>query len=393
MGSNLSTLSSITTHVVDNMSRETMIGVLLAIPFFVQYFKQHMDAFKKDPSQVVSTLKGMSTLQYYSEQDAEIRVVKHRSLMSGIIPPPEPSSEDSIATEKISNHKSNKQAYAEVDTIPPPTEVIIKVSSTKAAEEISMEPVPVLAVEPVRRSAPCVTPEKMAPTMPAVGVELERSVPCVTPEAPSPLSTSFKSTPSKFPDTVTVMTPETSGETDMEEDTSEESSSSVSKPTCEYLESVSRSLARRARKCSHSDKVGIAQAIVELGNILLKDDAYKSAMNVFKRAEVIQKIIVDETIASVASAMKQQSDYHTKHGNLSLANLYGNMAMDLGSSPSPANLKKCMDLHYDHKPHGHVDKDFASLVRKLDRRLKRAGAEAAPLVATLKKQALVARLR
>lgn len=379
----------------NNMSRETMIGVLLAIPLFMQYFNQHMRAIKgsKNPLQVVSTLQKMSTLQYASEADSELMVMKTRSLLCGTIPILEPRSDDSVSTVQMSNHKRlTNTPHNDNDKTPmePPTEICVEMASgrvaqvtpPRAAEEASIEVVPILSVE---HSAPCVTPEPAERKAPIYAPE--RSVPCVTPDELKPMSTPSK----QFPvESISVITPETEPEEDtsIEEDTSEGSSdSSMNQTTSEYLESVARTLAKRAAKVSHNDKVGIAQAMVELGDILFKDDSHKSAMKVYKRAELVQKIIVDETIASVASAMKGQASYHKKHGNLAFSDLYGNMANELAAHATPANLQKCIKLHHDYKPHGHVDKEFASLVRKLDRRLKRAGTEAVPLVSTLKKQA------
>ena len=164
----------------------------------------------------------------------------------------------------------------------------------------------------------------------------------------------------------------------------------------DYVESVARSLAKKASHADHSDKVGIATALMELGSILANDEKNASALKVFKRAEVVQRILIDETIASVASAMDQQAKHHEKHGNHYLAHLYGNMANELKGNPSPTNLKKTIQIHQGHKVRQGFEHEncadlscdeLRKLNKKLDRRIKRASTEAMPLVQNLREQA------
>ena len=153
------------------------------------------------------------------------------------------------------------------------------------------------------------------------------------------------------------------------------------------METVARTLSKKAKTANHADQIGISEALVQLGEILMKDSKYSSSIKVLERAEHIQKAIITDTILAVASAMKKQGKWHKKHGNQNLAKIYLTTADNLKASPSATNLKKAWDVHASHKP------DTRSINRndepkemsiKVERRLKRASTEAAPLAHSLK---------
>jgi lipopolysaccharide biosynthesis regulator YciM len=154
--------------------------------------------------------------------------------------------------------------------------------------------------------------------------------------------------------------------------------------TSDYLEKVSKLLSKKAKAVPHSDKRGIADALLDLGQILFQQDKYKKALKVFQRAERVQKLVIDETLQAVASSMAHLAQHHHQAGNGVLARLYETLAMELETSPSAAVLKQSLQHHAQHRA---AQGPSPRLVHAVDRRLKRASAEAVPLVQTLKLQA------
>lgn len=326
-----------------NMTHEVMLGLALAIPFFLQYYKEAMDRY--------STKKGQHVMMGRIERhEQNVLLLKHRSLMCGTIPDLVPSSQDSVSTAVASNTAKAVQSRAPVE------DLVFVLPRMVTVEQLSDDECP---ESPLRS--------------PSTAQEI--GTPFVTEHVVSSTSVESLSMDSNdHDDYIFEKTPATS----------------VSISTKDYLESIARTLSKKARHADHADKVGIAQALVELGDILAKDVKNAAAMRVYKRAELVQRMLVEETIAAVASAMGQQAKLHKKNGNEFLARVYGNMAKELKGKPSPANLRMTIQLHHEHKlRHESCDsKELKSLNKKLDRRIKRASAEAMPLVQNLRAQAL-----
>jgi hypothetical protein len=345
MGTTLSVLSQHAFRV--HMTHETMIGLMLATPFFIRYLKETMDRYSTNTGSTVL----MERIQEY-EESSNVKLLNHRSLLTGTIPDLVPSSTDSISTAQAFNAATSVKDREPVE----PVDLFPALPKVVHIENQDAEP-PLGSPETVPQESSILRGLAQSPV--SVSFE-EEGVECIIEP-----STSLSSFEDELVNTKECL---------------------VEPSTSAYLESVARALAKKARHADHADKVGIAQALVELGGIILKDDQYQGALKVFKRAEVVQKIIIEDTISAVASAMAQQAKYHAKQGNAHLARSYGHMANELGAKPTPQILKKTIELHHNLKSRD-TDKELKSLNKKLDRRLKRASAEAMPLVQNLKTQA------
>ena len=327
-----------------NLTHEVVLGLVLAIPFFIQYYKEAVDRYSTKKGQVVMMAR-------VEEHQQKVLLLKHRSLICGTIPGLVPSSQDSVSTAVASNTakavQSRDLTKDHVFILPR----MVTVEQQQGAE---------YTLSPLKSPTP--TPTTQEKSTPAAAAEHVASVPVE--------SAYFDSTTCE---SCVLETP----------------APAASMSTKDYLESIARTLAKKARDADHADKVGIAQALVELGDILAKEEKNASALRVYKRAEVVQRILIEETIAGVASAMGQEAKHHQKHGNEFLANVYGNMAKELKVNPSPTNLRMTIQLHHEHKVRDELNnsKELKSLNKKLDRRIKRASAEAMPLVQNLRAQA------
>lgn len=154
-----------------------------------------------------------------------------------------------------------------------------------------------------------------------------------------------------------------------------------------YLERIARGLYKKSKESGHSDKVGISDALVQLCCLLAEDKKTLPAIKVLMKTEKLQKKIITETILSVASAMKKQSSFHKNRGQDALARIYLETAAKLKKDPSATSLKHAWSMHAKHKKRIMntliVDEDLRDAVQKVERRLKRASTEAAPLAKTL----------
>ena len=157
--------------------------------------------------------------------------------------------------------------------------------------------------------------------------------------------------------------------------------------TSEYLVTLSIRLAEKSKTADHSDKIGISEVLYQLGEILFNDNNFKDSKAVLLKAERVQKQIIDETMVSVASAMYKQGNYYNEHGNAALGKLYLETAIQLRQDASPTALGKAWAVHTAHKPKRCKDSDLKELLKKVERRLKRASGEAKPLVKTLQLKA------
>lgn len=356
------TFSTLTDHAVRmNMSHETMIGVLLAIPFFLKFYQEALIRYSTKEGQ-------MRMLQRIEEEQNDHQyevatLLKHRTLVRGTMPDLVPSSMDSVSTAVASNTAKAVKAremVEPVDLFPVLPSTIVTMeqqqfpTTTTSVGEYESVGVDAISFHPKDRYQNDCSPHNLEEHEWMKGHD---------------------------DDDLT------------EPDVDDEQPQSIA----DYLASVAQALTHKARQADHADKVGIANALMELGSILGKERKNRAkALAILKHAEAVQRIVVAETIVAVASAMAEQGRYHARQGNQCLANIYGNMAKELQASATPMNLKKSIELHHQHKVRGeghHTstpstrNKDLKSLNNKLDRRLKRASAEAVPLVQNFKAQA------
>lgn len=434
------------------MTHETMIGMLLAIPYFVAFFKRSMERHMQkgkggtivdSKGSIASTSNTQGLQAIREDQEETVHLVGHRSLLCGTIPellPSSdyscPSSQDSVDTIPIANTPAGME-HREIYTVDEEDEQeepamtmmmpqVVHIAHTMSAdallplaiegeEEDTVKPsslktpltiVPVPFESTKKLAAAAADAETMDTPRTAA---TEATTPTITmrsatlsassPELSSPTE-AFEQPECRLVDHVPFGEPETV----KEDDDHNIYHDCVEPTTAEYLESVSKALAAKAGHADHSSKVGIAQALMELGDILLQQQEHRMASHVFKRAEGVQKAVVQETMQATASAMAQQSKYYKKRNDSRLAKIYGNMAKELsavsasGKGPSPLVLKRAITLHHEHKPTkmptanmtAIIAKELASLTRKLDRRIQRVSAEAAPLGRILMKEALCA---
>jgi hypothetical protein len=434
------------------MTHETMIGVLLAIPYFVALFKQSMERHMqkgKEGSTIIdakgsitSTSSNQGLQAIREDQEETAHLVGHRSLLCGTIPELLPSSDyscqssqDLVDTIPIANtpagidHREIYTVDEEEEEGPTTIPQVVHIARTMSADallplaiegeeedevkpsslDISEEknplmivPVPFESSKKLADADTTDTPRTLATEATTPTTMRSATLSASSPELSSPTEAAAEQE-CRLVDHVTFGEPETVKEDDLYHDYLEPPEPTS---TAEYLKYVSKALASKAGHVGHSGKVGIAQALMELGNILLQQEEHRMASHVFKRAEAVQKAVIQETMQATASAMAKQSKYYKKCNNSRLAKIYGNMAKELyevspsGKGPSPLVLKRAITLHHEHKPANlptatanmtaAAAKKLASLMRKLDRRIQRASAEAAPLGKILLKEALCA---
>lgn len=365
--------SSLADHAVRmNMTHETMIGVLLAIPFFLKFYQETLIRYSTKEGQ----LRMMERIEEeHNDHHYEVAtLLKHRTLVRGTMPDLVPSSMDSVSTAVASNTAKAVKAremVEPVDLFPVLPSTIVTMEQQERQETF---PATTYTTAREFESVPC-QPLVAAAAAPVEAISFQ-------PKECSPQDVQEQELMKGHND---------DDLTEPDEDYEQPQS------TADYLASVAQALTHKARYADHADKVGIANVLMELGNILGKERKnHAKALAILKHAEAVQRIIVAETIVAVASAMAEQGRYHQRQGNQCLANIYGNMAKELQASATPMNLKKSIELHHQHKVRGDDEhtsttsiskKDLKSLSKKLDRRLKRASAEAMPLVQNFKAQA------
>jgi hypothetical protein len=366
MGTTFSTLAD---HAVRmNMTHETMIGVILAIPFFLKFYQEALNRYLTKEGQI----RMMERIEEnHQHQYQVVPLLKHRTLLRGTMPDLVPSSKDSVSTAVASNTAravKAREMVEPVDLFPVLPSTIV----TMEQQQLPQETFP-------NTHSPSAPGQTFAVAAPLEAISFH----------PNDL---YQNDHSKQHLEEQSFLKGQSDDDLTEPDEGDEPHQS----TADYLESVAQALTKKARHADHADKVGIANALMELGNILWKDRKnQEKTLIILKYAETVQRIIIDETIAAVASAMEEQGKYHETQGNKFLAHVYGNMAKELQVSATPMNLKKSIELHHQHKvrrgddPATSSSKALKSLNKKLDRRLKRASAEAVPLVQNFKTQAQV----
>lgn len=161
--------------------------------------------------------------------------------------------------------------------------------------------------------------------------------------------------------------------------------SSSSMPTAVFLDNISHSLAKDISKADHDEKISIADTQFHLAVILCNQAKYEQAIKVFQRCERAHKAIVEESMASVASAMRKQGRYLKKSGSKDLlAATYMKTAKMLLES-SPSSLKKAWEVHKENRCRGiGVNREWRQMSKRVERRLRRVTDEAIALAHTLK---------
>jgi hypothetical protein len=158
------------------------------------------------------------------------------------------------------------------------------------------------------------------------------------------------------------------------------------------VEYTAHKLMKRAKGSSnHGEQVKIAEALFQLGKVLLKNKDYKGARHVLHQAEALQHHVVHDTIRAVAAAMEEQSQYYKKNVNMKkMAERYHRTAADLRDRPTPCQLSVAWMVH--NKCEETSDAELSKIMDKVEGRLKRASHEAIPLSKMLKEECAALRL-
>lgn len=283
MGAEMSTMGSmLSSYMEEAWTRQTMLGVILATPIFINYFMTIRDYYLN---------RKCTAGQTHSSIDSGFCIDENLTLLGA--PPMLVSTDNELGCEDVSTDQRPLPGY----------------------EEMSSEQVPLMADSRKKTSvAPCST-------------------------------------------------------------------------TSDFLLTLSKRLIKKSKTEDHSGKIGISEVLYQLAEILFKDEKYKESNHLLEKSERLQKEIIDETIVCVASAMYKQGNYYNEHGNAALGKIYLDAAMELRQDASPATLGKAWAVHIAHKPKHCKDPALKEHVKKVERRLKRASAEAKPLVKILKLKA------
>jgi hypothetical protein len=309
-------------------SKETMIGVMLAIPFFIRYFmalRDHHLRCKASPSYLVAFEQDESTQK---KVDAAIRELEwQRDMLKWGKPEP--------LLVPTSPYSSTASLQGDMD-------------------DFRLETPPILY--------------KLFPT-----AEDEEDI----------------VDDSDFALLLPKPSPELSDDCDAE--TSPLILKSASKATeRDYLESIASQLYHKAKRATRTDKIGISEALFQLGEILFQEDSkYSSAQRVLQKTERLQKRIIRETLVAVGTAMTEQAEYYDKHGMPELALVYQQTAESLRQGKAgPKELSRAWEIHrLVGKKVQPERKELRSILKRVERRLKRASKEALALSQTLKMEA------
>jgi hypothetical protein len=367
MGTALSTLASHASEM-QVLSYEAIMGLVLVIPLFVQYYKATLQSYSESEAKAHKVIS-LTTSSRYD--------IRYTSLLCGTLPMPAlvPSSHDSVSTAVMSNTASALRS---------------RQSQCNKSDDFKMTPQEIhITTQEINEShSPIRSPmgKTLVTAAESLATECDESgIPLM--EEAHPISTPARPTLELLVET---------SEKQADSDTSKIRSRSKKKPkssTFHYLEAVARRLSEKAHETKlHSDHVGIAQALMELADVLAQEEQHARALRVYQRAELVQRMVVQATLQAVASALRQKAKYHAEQpGHVFLAAKYQSLADELKAHPTPQNLTRTLQFRNDERNTRnicqHESPEQESLNQKLDRRLRRASAEAIPLVRSLKEQA------
>uniref|UniRef100_A0A7S1UYR5 Uncharacterized protein n=1 Tax=Grammatophora oceanica TaxID=210454 RepID=A0A7S1UYR5_9STRA len=362
MGTTISTLNGLG---LDVASPDTMIGLMLATPFFISYFMAIRDHY----------LHGKALPSYFFavEQASEKqRQVTTRSLPAGSTKEETTPLIQSSSAFRIVDHEGDNE------TPKPSNKQYPMVNKSNRSAPVT----------PVQRFTPVLTnssafhlADSCAPTKPKLSVideeEYEEAPSLIGAEDDSLLDSTI--TDSLLDHSSGGPSEETTEEEEMEKDIN-------------YLEGIAAMLVRKAKRssASHSDKIGIGESLYQLGLLLFQQEKADEASRVLKQTEKVQKKVIAETLLAVASAMDQQAEYYRKEKQHELAHIYKKTSKSLRKdSQNPKFLSQAWQVHKVAKRAAPEDRsaELKHLMHKVERRLKRASAEALPLAQTLKLRA------
>jgi len=161
----------------------------------------------------------------------------------------------------------------------------------------------------------------------------------------------------------------------------------TSSSSTKYLEAVSARLMQMSTTVAHSEKIAISAALYQLGEILFNNGQFNESRKVLVKSECLQKRIINETLQAVASAMHKLGMYYVENGKGQLGKIYLETAGLLNREQSPSALNKAWSVHLEYKNNQLKKSTLKGLLKKVERRLKRASEEAKPLGQTLKLEA------
>jgi hypothetical protein len=382
MGAAISTLAN-HANEVQMLSYETIMGLVLVIPFFVQYYTATLQSYSDEKQKAHKVILSRTSHR---------KDIRYTSLLCGTLPMPAlvPSSQDSVSTAVMSNTASalrSRLSYCSIDDHKrTPQEIRF------TASNIDDTPSPLGS--PVRKSViaakhhSIMDSESMAIECDLLGIPHVKQVPPNSIAARSSLEALLEASEVRL-DSKSYSIPS-------------RSKTSPKSSTSHYLETVARKLSEKAQETKlHSDHVGIAQALLELGDILAQEEQHARALRVYQRAEMVQRMVVHETLVAVTSALRQKAKYHAgQPGHEWLAAKYRSLADELKAHPTPQNLTNALVVRQEERDDDDELKEKKPIILqqyvspkeeminlKLDRRLKRASLEAVPLVRALKEQA------
>ena len=361
MGTVLSTVNEMvigyTSEMLTEATYRTIVGILLAVPFVMSGMNRLADKFRQRKK-----LRSDGTL------------VRSRAIMSGTMPSTGPTIIVHSQTRRSSAIPSLSSIAEEEYNEEPPVLIQLMDGATPANSVVSSP------VQAGRRTCneslevKLLSTDEAARTVPK-SLELP-SLP------PSSITIDVGATPKdteSAPQSPTASTVSTSM-CSVDENTSTKEQQDVD--TCTYLERCSKRMAEKAESAGHSDKVGIGKALYKLGEIVLKHKRYQKAYRIFKRAARVQEKTMQESIYSVAWAMREEGlKYSGCDGKEATSKAYLGAATKLIDQPNQDSLKIAWNTHRMLRP-DQTDKATA----RVERRLKRAKAEWLPLMETRKKQ-------
>ena len=161
-------------------------------------------------------------------------------------------------------------------------------------------------------------------------------------------------------------------------------------PTSVFLDSVSQMLSQQVLRADHEEKISIGDSLYQLAEILYSEGKYRQAMKIFERCCEVRRMVVNDTMASISSAMRKQGKRYQEMSSSSSSSLlsrkYLRVAQHLKMDPSPGNLAAAWRIHREYQSHplNRGDRELHRMVEKVERRLQRASTEAMPLAHALK---------
>ena len=112
-----------------------------------------------------------------------------------------------------------------------------------------------------------------------------------------------------------------------------------------YLEHCSLSLFQKASGADHLDKVGIGEALFELGELAYGREQHNVAIRILERAARVQRRVLKESALFTAAAMSEHGQLLVVEGRAQRGHVYLDAAARLKANPNETGIHDAWEMH------------------------------------------------